>query len=41
VQALPRVRMIVDDEDSDGALLPSLRMGIGCQRVVLRKRPLG
>ena len=41
VQALPRDGMIVDDEDSDGAFLPTLRMGIGRQRVLLRKRPLG
>jgi len=33
--------MIVDDEDSDGAFLSTLRMGIGRQRVLLRKRPLG
>jgi hypothetical protein len=32
--------MVVDDEDSDGTLLPGLALAIGRQRVLLRESSL-
>ena len=39
VQPLSRHGVVVDDEDTDGTLLPGLRLGIGRQRVLLRIVP--